>query len=354
MKPWDNDKLIATIHAGMKLRHSLQMVERLKNKQRHLNRVAFERRYHLVGDSEPMIAVKQMITKVAATDSSVLILGENGTGKELIAREIHHQSDRNEEVFVHVDVGSISPTLFESELFGYMKGAYTDARKDHPGRFEIASGGTIFLDEIGNLPETLQSKLLNVIQNKEVTRLGSNKPIPIDIRIICATNQDLKQLIQEKKFREDLYYRINTIEIDSPPLRVRGNDILKLAEFFLQEFKLKYGKENLSFTPDFKKELMSHSWPGNVRQLRNRIEKEVIMSESTEISAGQSPAGTRQESEAAASMHTLSSVEKEFLLSMLKKNRGNIAKTASQMGVARSTIYNKLKKYRQDGSDEDA
>jgi DNA-binding NtrC family response regulator len=346
VKPWDNDKLIATIHSGLKLRRSLEQVERLRNKQEHLTREVRGRKYQLVGDSEPMQKVSKMIAKVAATDSSVLILGENGTGKELIAREIHHQSNRREEVFVHVDVGSISHSLFESELFGYMKGAFTDAKRDHPGRFEIASGGTLFLDEIGNLPAGLQSKLLNVIQNKEVYRLGSNKPVQVDVRIICATNQDLTDLIRLKKFREDLYYRINTIEIEAPPLRDRGKDILKLAGYFLDEFKQKYEKDDLYFTPGFRKELMESKWPGNVRQLRNQIEKMVILSESKGIHTEETRYMDRPRDKPDTSTQTLSSIQKEFLLQMLEKNSGNISKTAVQLGVARSTIYNKLKKYR--------
>lgn len=353
VKPWDNDKLLATIHSGLKLRRSLQMVQRLKDKQIHLNREMEGRKYKMVGDSEPMVALRKIISKVAATDSSVLILGENGTGKELIAREIHNQSHRREEVFVHVDVGSISPSLFESELFGYMKGAFTDAGKDHPGRFEIASGGTLFLDEIGNLPEGQQSKLLNVIQHKEIYRLGSNKSIPIDIRIICATNQDLAALIRKKKFREDLYYRINTIEILAPPLRERGKDILKLAGYFLDEFKIRYGKETLCFTPEFMNELMNQAWPGNVRQLRNQIERMVILSESDEIQSGNAPAGKPFQAQPEPSPRTLSDVQKELLLEMLDRNRGNISRTAAQLGVARSTIYNKLKKYRTASSNDD-
>jgi DNA-binding NtrC family response regulator len=346
VKPWDNDKLIATIHAGLKLRRSLEQVERLRNKQEHLTREVRSRKFQLIGDSEPMQKVRNMIAKVASTDSSVLILGENGTGKELIAREIHHLSNRREEVFVHVDVGSISHSLFESELFGYMKGAFTDAKRDHPGRFEIASGGTLFLDEIGNLPAGLQSKLLNVIQNKEVYRLGSNKPVQVDVRIICATNQDLTDLIRQKKFREDLYYRINTIEIEAPPLRDRGKDILKLAGYFLDEFKQKYEKEDLYFTPGFRKELMECKWPGNVRQLRNQIEKMVILSESKGIHPEVTTGSDRSHDIPDSSAQTLSSIQEEFLLQMLEKNRGNISKTAVQLGVARSTIYNKLKKYR--------
>jgi len=353
VKPWDNDKLLATIHSGLKLRRSLEQVERLRNKQRHLTREAEDRKYRLVGDSEPMQKVRQMISKVASTDSSVLILGENGTGKELIAREIHYQSNRREEVFVHVDVGSISQTLFESELFGYMKGAFTDAGKDHPGRFEIASGGTLFLDEIGNLPAGLQSKLLNVIQNREVYRLGSNKPVQVDIRIICATNQDLQDLIRQQKFREDLYYRINTIEIVAPPLRNRGKDILRLAGYFLDEFKMKYGKEQLYFTSAYKKELMNQEWPGNVRQLRNQIEKMVVLSDSKEIGTVNASFQETSPISSEPRARTLSSIQKEFLIKALEENQGNISKTAAQLGVARSTIYNKLKKYRKDPSNAD-
>jgi DNA-binding NtrC family response regulator len=352
VKPWDNDKLVATIRSGLKLRRSRQLVEKLKNKQLHLHQEARDRNYKLVGESEPILKVKQMISKVAATDSSILILGENGTGKELIAREIHNQSDRRDEVFVHVDVGSISHTLFESELFGYMKGAFTDAVKDHPGRFEIASGGTIFLDEIGNLSSGLQSKLLTVIQNKEVFRLGSNKPVQIDIRIICATNQNLVELIRQKTFREDLYYRINTIEIVAPPLRERKKDILLLAGYFLDEFKKKYDRDWLYFTSAYKTELMNQQWPGNVRELRNQIERMVILSESPGIQPTRSSSNQNSEDHPAVPFHTLSSIQKEFLLSILDKNKGNISKTAVELGVARSTVYNKLKKFRTDIRDE--
>jgi len=345
LKPWDNDKLITTLKSGLQLRQSRDMVRKLKNKQVHLNQEISGRQYKLIGESEPMLAIKRVISKIAATDSSILILGENGTGKELIAREIHNQSDRHDEVFVHVDMGAISDTVFESELFGHMKGAFTDAANDRAGRFEIASGGTLFLDEIGNLSSNLQSKLLNVIQNREVYRLGSNKPINVDIRIICATNQNLEELIKTNIFRKDLYYRINAIEIVSPPLCERGNDIILLANYFLEEFKNKHGKKDLYFSTAFKHDLLHHDWPGNVRQLRNHIEKAVILSESSKITPEELMKGKYSGKSFLKPETSLSSIQKEILLDILNKNNGNISKTAEELEVARSTIYNKLKKY---------
>jgi len=345
LKPWNNDKLITTIKSGMQLMESKGMVRKLKNKQTHLNREIFNSKYKLIGESESMQAVKKIITKIAATDSSILILGENGTGKELIAREIHCQSDRRDEVFVHVDMGAISDTLFESELFGHTKGSFTGASNDRPGRFEIASGGTLFLDEIGNLSSNLQAKLLNVIQNREVYRLGSNRPIYVDTRIICATNQNLGELIKKKMFREDLYYRINTIEIVSPPLRERGKDIYLLAAYFLEEFKKKHGKNDLSFSSAYKQDLLHQDWPGNVRQLRNHIEKAVILSESSKITSKEFLRVKSSGGRSGKKETSLSSIQKEILLEILSKNGGNISKTAAELDVARSTIYNKLKKY---------
>jgi DNA-binding NtrC family response regulator len=345
LKPWNNDKLIATIRSGVELRQSRAMIRSLRHKQFHLSSEIEHNRYRLLGESEPMLFVKNMIGKVAATDSSVLVLGENGTGKELIAREIHRKSARKDEVFVHVDLGSLSETLFESELFGYMKGAFTGAAGDHAGRFEVASGGTLFLDEIGNLSPHLQSKLLAVIENREVHRLGSNKPVPVDVRIICATNTDLKEMIAQNRFREDLYYRINTIEITSPPLRDRKGDILTLAEYFLEEFRNKHGKEGLYFAPEFKDLLLAGDWPGNIRQLRNFIERAVILTDTMKISPDEKMSPGPAGSSSLARSFTLSEIQKGFLLEILEKNGGNIARTARELGVARSTIYNKLKKY---------
>ncbi len=344
LKPWNNDKLITTLKSGLDLRQSRDTIRTLKNKQAHLNKEISEGQYRLMGNSPPMLEIKKIISKIAATDSSILVLGENGTGKELIAREIHNQSERKEEVFIHVDMGAISDSLFESELFGHMKGAYTDATTDRAGRFEIASGGTLFLDEIGNLSSHLQSKLLNVIQNREVYRLGSNKPIHVDIRIICATNQNLEELIRQKKFREDLYYRINTIEITSPPLRDREQDITLLAEYFLDEFKKKHQREDLHFSPVYKQSLLQQDWPGNVRQLRNHIEKAVILTESPKIFPDEYHRGAASDKTVKMGS-SLSDLQKQIMLDVLHRNRGNISKTAEELGVARSTIYNKIKKH---------
>jgi len=343
LKPWDNDKLITTIKSGLKLRQSRNMVRSLQEKQSHLNEMILARQSDFIGRSESVLAIKKLISKIAPSDSTVLIMGENGTGKELIAKEIHNQSDRKDEVFVHVDMGAVSGTLFESELFGHVKGAYTDALKDRAGRFEVASGGTLFLDEIGNLTPGLQAKLLNVIQNREVTRLGSNKPVKVDVRIICATNKDLPEMIEENRFREDLYYRINTIEIVIPPLRERKDDITILSEYFLEEFRKKYSREDIYFSGAFKEYLMEQDWPGNVRQLRSCIEKAVLLTDSRMIMPEGSSLNGLPVSRDKNDKRSLQEIEKEILLETLSRNNGNIKKTAEELGIARSTVYNKLK-----------
>lgn len=344
LKPWNDDKLLATLQSAFKIKKSQETIARLKIREDQLKRQLAEGTSPMIGESPPMRSIKKMISRVAPTDSSVLILGENGTGKEMIAREIHAQSLRSEEVFVHVDLGSISDTLFESELFGHIRGAFTDAASDRAGRFEVASGGTLFLDEIGNLPFHLQGKLLSVLQNREVYRLGSNKPIRVDVRIICATNQDLKAMIQDKSFREDLYYRINTIEITAPPLRERGNDIILLARRFIAEYQKKLGKESLHFQESFMESLKKMAWPGNIRQLRNHIERTAILSDDVAelryIEEVTSPHNIES-----GDPGTLEGVEMNYLLTALKKNNGNIKRTAEELGIARSTVYNKLKRY---------
>ncbi|MEE4114829.1 MAG: sigma-54 dependent transcriptional regulator [Marinilabiliaceae bacterium] len=343
LKPWDNDKLLVTLKSGLELRQSRKMVKSLREKQLHLNEMLLERDSAFIGSSDQLKEIRKIIARIASSDSTVLILGENGTGKELVAREIHKQSDRRDEVFVHVDIGAVPDTLFESELFGHVKGAYTDASRDRAGRFELASGGTIFLDEIGNLTPALQAKLLYVIQNREVTRLGSNKALKIDARIICATNNDLATMISENRFREDLYYRINTIEILIPPLRERRDDILILADNFLEEFRKKYSREDIYFSGLFREYLVGQHWPGNVRQLRSCIERAVLLSESSAIfPEGSSPValktgGVKEKS------RSLQEIEKEILNEVLKRNKGNIKKTAEELGIARSTVYNKLR-----------
>ena len=280
LKPWHNEKLIATISSAIKLKQSQNQVTDLKERQKEISNVMDSSFHDFIGKSEAMQKVFNTIKKVAKTDANVLILGENGTGKELVARALHRDSARNEEVFISVDLGSIAETLFESELFGHEKGAFTDAKKDKPGRFEIASAGTLFLDEIGNLLLPLQSKLLTVIERREVTRVGANRPKPVDVRLISATNMNVHQMVNEENFRQDLLYRINTIEIHLPPLRERYGDIPLLANHFLSVYSKKYKKTVRSIAPEAMKKLETYDWPGNVRELQHAIERAIIMSDS--------------------------------------------------------------------------
>lgn len=345
-KPWDNEKLLATVRSGILLKQSRKEVRKLKTKQDHLKSYIDNSREKLYGKSPEMLQVKDTIHKVARSDSNVLILGENGTGKELIAREIHLASDRAGEVFVHVDMGSISPTLFESELFGHTRGAFTDAKNDKPGRIEIASGGTLFLDEIGNLQPEMQTKLLNVLQNREIYRIGSNRPIAADFRLISATNQDLRNLIAHKLFREDLYYRINTIEITAPPLRMRGQDILNLAQYFLEKYMLKHKKTGLRLSSDALELIQQNDWPGNVRQLQHSMERAVLMADERNIE----PRDIFPDAYASKSSYerrrlTLSEQETLIIKESIQRNGGNLSKAARELGVARSTLYNKMKTY---------
>ncbi len=346
LKPWDNEKLLATMKSAFSLRQSRLEVNTLRNKQTHLNR-DIDRQYDiLIGSSGPMLTVYKTIQKVASTQTNVLILGENGTGKELIAREIHKHSQRANEILVSVDMGSLSESLFESEVFGHVKGAFTDAREDRAGRFEVATGGTLFLDEISNLSMAMQAKLLAVLQNHSVTRLGSNNPINIDIRLICATNRDLRQMISENLFREDLYFRINTIEIEIPPLRERGEDILLLTEHFLRRFCEKYDRPPMKIPGKSTEILMKYDWPGNVRELQHIIEKAVIMSDSNvlkpeHIMFSHLKAQPVSQSEAL----TYKEIEKQAIRNALQNNRGNVSEAAKELGLSRQTVYNKMQKY---------
>ena len=273
VKPWDNAKLVATLLAAYRLHESRREVKQLKAKEEVLKGQLSPERTVVWGESDVMRRVRQLIEKVAVTDANVLITGENGTGKEIVAREIHALSGRKGEVMISVDMGAITETLFESELFGHVKGAFTDAREDRVGKFEAANKGTLFLDEIGNLSYALQSKLLATLQSRKVIRVGSNKPIDVNIRLICATNSDLPRMVKEGTFREDLLYRINTIHVEVPPLRERGNDILLLAEAFLRDYGRKYRKPDLSFSGETRQRLLGYSWPGNVRELQHTVEK---------------------------------------------------------------------------------
>jgi transcriptional regulator with PAS, ATPase and Fis domain len=296
-----------------------------------------------------MLKVLQTIDRIAMTDANVLILGENGTGKEVIARAIHRNSARKNEVFISVDLGAISETLFESELFGHVKGSFTDAKEDRAGRFEVANRGTLFLDEIGNLTLPLQAKLLSVLQNRAVTRVGSNKPRPIDIRLICATNMPIYDMVKENQFRQDLLYRVNTIEVQLPPLRERKEDINLLSEHFLQTYAKKYNKQIFTISESAIKKMQKYSWPGNVRELQHAIERGVIMSSGHILNAEDlffNP-GNQDKSEESIVLEelTLEEVEKMLIRKALKKFDGNITLAAQELGLTRSSLYRRLEKY---------
>ncbi len=343
-KSWDEKKILSTVLAAYKLRKSKQEINHLQSKQKHLNEKIYNKHHFIHGSSDSILKVVETIKKVSSTDANVLLLGENGTGKEVIAREIHQQSNRKNEIFVSVDLGSITESLFESELFGHLKGAFTDAKEDRAGRFEIASGGTLFLDEIGNLPLHLQSKLLSVIQNREITRVGSGIKTPIDIRLICATNNDLYKMLDENSFREDLLYRINTIQIEIPPLRERIEDIEKLVLHFLDHYCSKYKKEHLTISKAAIEKLKKHSWFGNVRELQHLIEKSVIMADGKQLNAGDFSFGSTSKNQKVNTFN-LAENEKQIIRSAIQECKGNMSLASKKLGINRSTLYDKIKKY---------
>ncbi len=345
-KPWDIDKLIATLHSALKFRKSKLKVQELKGKQFSLQKNIISHFDEIIGSSKKMKDVFKTIKKIATTDANVLILGENGTGKELIAREIHNQSKRKNEVFISVDLGSVSSSLFESEMFGYQKGAFTGAYENRMGRIEAANEGTLFLDEIGNLPIELQAKILHVIQNCEVIPLGMNKSKKVNFRLICATNKNIEQLINKNEFREDLFYRINTIKIDVPPLRERDEDILLISEFFLKKYSKKYRKENLQFSRDSINLLKEYEWPGNVRELKHTIEKVVILSEGNMIQP--EDLNLKQfvlNQDGFLQSNRLTDVEKKTIQKVLDKHNFNITNAARELDISRTTLYLKIDKY---------
>jgi DNA-binding NtrC family response regulator len=344
LKPWDNEKLLATLRLAIQLNISKKEVKDLKERETELKKEINRDQRNIIGSSPQIINVLNLARKVAKTDANVLITGENGTGKELIAQEIHRLSNRAGELLVSVDMGAITETLFESELFGHVKGAFTDARENRQGKFEIAHKGTLFLDEIGNLSFHLQSKLLAAIENRQITRIGSNEPINIDIRLICATNKNLSNMLNEGLFREDLLYRINTIQIELPPLRERGNDIITLAEFFLRKFIYKYNKPELKINHQALDKLLNYSWPGNIRELQNTIEKAVILSESTIIKPDDLYLRPASEMKSPDSFSTLEEMEERMIQLAVEKNNGNYTAAAEQLGITRQTLYNRLKK----------
>lgn len=345
LKPWDNHKLLATVRAAIELSLSKMEIEGLKQKEKDLIKSINREDKQIIGSSTAIKEVLRTVDKVAKTNTNILITGENGTGKELIARRIHNMSERSNELMVTVDMGAVSETLFESELFGHVKGAFTDAHESRTGKFELANRGTLFLDEIANLPLNLQSKILVALQNREVTRVGSNKPKPIDIRLICATNKDLNQQVDSGLFREDLLYRINTIQIEVPPLRKRKDDILPLAEHFLKSYSEKYGKGSVSITPQAKDKLIDYSWPGNIRELEHTIEKAMIMSESGKLKVHDFFSGSTVNPKSDTNVVKLDEMEKKMIALAIEKNTGNIKAAANQLGITRQTLYNKMRKY---------
>jgi DNA-binding NtrC family response regulator len=347
LKPWQNEKLLATVSSAIKLRRSRLEADELRAKQKEISAVMDQPFTDFIGNSQQMQQVFATIKKVAQTDANVLILGENGTGKELVARALHRNSLRRDEVFISVDLGSISETLFESELFGHEKGAFTDAKKEKPGRFEIASGGTLFLDEVGNLSMPLQTKLLTAIERREVTRVGANKPIPVDVRLICATNNDVYEMVSNNLFRQDLLYRINTVEIHLPPLRERADDIALLANHFLKIFSKKYKKNIKGINTAAINKLMHYSWPGNVRELQHAIERAVIMTDSQILEPDSfilSPP-RKKSGELDFETFNLEEIEKKVIEKVLKLNQGNITQAANELGLTRTSLYRRMEKY---------
>lgn len=344
LKPWDNEKLLATLRLAVQLNISKREVRQLREKEYGLKKEINRDKREIIGSSPELQKVLKIVKKVARTDANVLLTGENGTGKELIAQEIHRLSQRAGEILVSVDMGAIPETLFESELFGHIKGAFTDARENRQGKFELADKGTLFLDEIGNLSFQMQSKLLSALQNRMITRIGSNQPVAVDIRLICATNRNLGKMVSDSLFREDLLYRINTIQIEIPPLRSRGNDIAELSEFFLRKFSLKYGKPEIKINHLALEKLLRYSWPGNIRELQNTIEKAVILSESTVIRPEDLYLKTVQGLEENDRIIPLGEIEERMINLAVEKNNGNLTAAAEQLGITRQTLYNRFRK----------
>jgi DNA-binding NtrC family response regulator len=348
LKPWQNEKLLATVTAGLQLRKSRDEVAQLKERNRELGSGRRLGADSIVGTSGAMNRVLELVRRAAPTDANVLILGENGTGKELIARAVHEQSRRRSEVFVSVDLGAVSESLFESELFGHRKGAFTDAREDRAGRFQAASAGTLFLDEIGNLSTQLQSKLLRVLEERTVTPLGSDQSKSVDVRLICATNRPIAAMSRSGEFREDLLYRINTIEVTIPPLRERTEDIAALVGHFVDVYARKYGLTAKLVTPGALKRLEAHSWPGNVRELRHAVERALIMSDGPVLDAHDfffSGGNAGAADELDLDELKLDSVEHQVIRRVLAKHSGNVSRAARELGITRASLYRRMEKY---------
>lgn len=339
VKPWENDKLVETLENAY--RHRLDATGGIRQEKPAKKQMMW-------GHGQAMTAIRKTVEKIAPTDATVLITGENGTGKDVLAGEIHRLSERNLNPMVSVDVGAITETLFESELFGHVKGAFTDAHADHIGKFEQANGGTLFLDEIGNIPPHLQAKLLRVLQNRSITRVGDTKAIPIDIRLICATNKDIARMVRDGEFREDLYYRINTMHLHLPALRDRSDEIIPLAEMFISTYAAKYRRSVADLDDEAKTLLMEHRWSGNIRELQNCIEKAVIMSDGELLTAADLQLTPEKEAPGAESHEggeTLEMAEEKAIRAAMAKFGGNLSMVAKSLQISRPTLYTKLKKY---------
>lgn len=345
LKPWKNQKLLATIYAALELRKSKKKISHLKATQDVVAKEADQPFKEFIGESPEIKRIKSLVEKVATTDANVLILGENGTGKEVVARALHRQSDRKNEVFISVDLGAITASLFESELFGHVKGSFTDAKEDRPGRFELAHKGTIFLDEIGNLSLALQAKLLTVLQNKTIRRVGSSKEVIVDFRLICATNMPLYKMVENKEFRQDLLYRINTVEMRMPSLQDRIDDIPLLITHFVNIYGKKYHKENITVKPAVLEKLKTHSWAGNIRELQHAVERAIILGEGDMIDSVDQFVNRTVKTINHSEPRTMDEMERDFILGSLDQNQGNVTKTAEVLGLTRTALYRRMKKH---------
>ncbi|MBB5646799.1 sigma-54-dependent transcriptional regulator [Pedobacter cryoconitis] len=347
LKPWENEKLYATLSAASKLRQSTKKVKKLEKINTSIQSDQARKFEHIIGTSEPVKQLQNTLIKVAPTDANVLILGENGTGKQVFAYELHKHSLRKNHIFMHVDLGSLNENLFESELFGYAKGAFTDARDDRPGRFELADNGTIFLDEIGNLSLPLQSKLLTVLQNRTVTRLGESKDRKVNVRLITATNMPLNEMVAKGTFRQDLLFRINTVELELPPLHKRAEDIIQLANHFLHIFSTKYHKNITSITEKAEKTLLNYHWPGNVRELQHVIERAIIMADGKEVTEQDLQLGPQRFGGTTPMPVTLDleEMEKMMVQKAIENHKGNISRAAAELGLTRAALYRRIEKF---------
>ncbi len=345
LKPWKTEKLYGVVNAGVELARSKQKTTQLQTVQKQQDKDFHQQTEHIIGNSPAMKSAVKLAQKVAPTDANILILGENGTGKYVFAKEIHLQSERKSYPFIHVDLGSLNENLFESELFGYAKGAFTDAQKDCLGRFELAKGGTIFLDEIGNLPLHLQSKLLTVIQNRKITRLGEGKERSLDVRIICATNAPIHTMVDKQTFRQDLLFRINTIELNLPPLRDRKEDIELLAHHFLKKLNQKYRKKIKGFTKEAIRGLHNYNWPGNIREIEHIVERAVIITDNNTILPEDLHFSSKKTTVNQENSLNLEETEKLLIQQALEKHHGVISRAAKDLGLTRAALYRRLEKH---------